>query len=424
MTDKNDDSQAWLAGQFAASGDENTPSENEQPPTVEATSGSLQRVWSIDNDLALRRPQLPAGSGYAWGLTPGGAQVPDPAAAEPSSLVPPTVTPPVAAVDREAPAPPPPPGIRPLPAPVPGVRAFYPEPSVISGQVPPAAPSASAAALGPILSAAGPPATPAPGADSSQPVPSTSVDVPPASVPPVRPVTSSPAEVESTSSIPTIEEVLDSPSPRRAAREAAILEAAAREAAAREATLRREAPPESARSFDQTGEPLAVHQPDESAQVAAALNARPISEGLPATPFPNSEHPNSGPERSQPVPLNARESSHPTVSPFGDPHAPVFIDEAAQESTAANAKMSRSTDAQQPGSAPQVPVLVPSTDPAAQAGVWREGDEAAASGAMGPRSSSANADDTPKPRNQRVVLFVLIGLVVALGLVLAANFLL
>ena len=438
MTEKNDDPKAWLAAQFAASGDDNPPSESEQPPSVEAASDSSRRVWSIDNDLPLRRPQLPTGSGYAWGLTPSGGQVPDaPAAGEPSSPVPPAVTSPgapVAAVDREAPAslPPasPPPEERPLPVPI--VRAFYPEPSAAAtGQVPPVSPSASASpsavAAGPTPSAAGPPSASASGGDSAQPVPSSTIGIRPAPVPREQSVANSPAEVASTTSIPTIEEVLDSPSPRRAAREAASLEAAAREAAAREATLRGESQPELTRPSDQTGEPLSTRQLDEFAPAAAVPATAPLSAEFPHTQFPVSELPNPGRERSQPDPLNAGESSHPTVTPIDDRPAPVFVDsvdEDSRESTEANAQKSRSGDTQQPGSAQQFPLLFTSTDPAAPAGDWRAGDQAADPGATDRRSSSAGAEGAPKPRNQRIVLFVLIGLVIALGLVLAANFLL
>ena len=417
MTEKNDDPKAWLAAQFAASGDDNPPSESEQPPSVEAASDSSRRVWSIDNDLPLRRPQLPTGSGYAWGLTPSGGQVPDaPAAGEPSSPVPPAVTSPgapVAAVDREAPASPPP-EERPLPVPI--VRAFYPEPSAAAtGQVPPASPSSaslSAVATGPTPSAAGPPSASAFGGDSAQPVPSSTIDISVALVPREQSVANSPAEVASTTSIPTIEEVLDSPSPRRAAREAAALEAAAREA-----TLSGESQAESTRPSDQTGGSLSTRQLDEFAPAAA----------VPATAPLRAELPNPGPERLQPAPLNAGESSHPTVTPIDDRHAPVFVDsvdEDSRESTEANAKKSRSGDTQQPGSAQQSPLLFTSTGPAAQAGDWRAGDQAAAPGVTDRRSSGAGAEGAPKPRIQRIVLFVLIGLVIALGLVLAANFLL
>ena len=484
MTHKDDDPGQWLAAQFAPKGDEAGTTDDSQPsrrasnddsPTPDpagAAPGESPRTTQFGkNSLPLRRPVLPTGGGYTWGLTPGGGVGPD-GSVPPARPYP--EPPPVAAVSTPA-SRPSFPEAKPAsvandanhandandanhandandantaadtqaddatgrpPEPDNG-HGLLPEPPASVTVAPPSAAPVSPAPVSP----APPPALMAPGFSaptfsaptfsaptfSAQPLAHPAPSDPAPSVPApsdTAPSDTAPSDPAPSDAIPTIQEVLDSPSPRRAAREAAAREAAAHAAAARSGGgTPPQLPPAPAETAVRPPAPVIV--PAEPGVPVEPIDPAPP---IPATGFAASGGPAPSSDvdvpsgtttaemralfgelsedtRALPASQNSREHPPAESAPSDAPSAYVF-DPNAQffvgQSSSSQVNAPRSTgDATDPASGPL-------------AGDW-------------PKQANyqQQSDQRPKgPRNQRVVLFVLLGLVVVLGVVLAVNLLL
>ena len=442
MTHKDDDPGQWLAAQFASKGDDagtaddSSPArranndDSPAPDPAGAEPGESPRINQFGkNSLPLRRPVLPTGGGYTWGLTPGGGAGPD-ASVPPARPYP--VLGPVAAVSTAA------------------SRPFFPEatPPAVANSAPVAADTQADEATGrtpkpdnehgvlpePPASAAVAPPSPAP--VSSAPAPSLTA-----------PSFSAPTDPASSDAIPTIQEVLDSPSPRRAAREAAAREAAAHAAAARSSGETPPQPPPAA---------TAVRPP--SPIIVPVERAVPIEPIAPAPPIPATGFATSGgvaptsnvdvpsgtttaemralfgelseETRALPAPPDSREhlpvESAPSDAPAAyvfDPNTQFFVDQSSSSRGNAPRDSGVGTDPASGSIAMDWPKQASYQKPSYQ----KQGNQKQSKQQQSEQQQSKQQqrDPTPKePRNPRLVLFALLGLVVVLGVVLAANFVL
>ena len=447
MTHKDDDPGQWLAAQFASKGDD-AGTADDSPPTrrvgnddsstpdpAGAAPGESPRINQFGkNSLPLRRPVLPTGGGYTWGLTPGGGAGPDTSvpAARPYS-----VPGPVAAVST------------------PASRPFFPE------ATPPAAANIAVVAadtqadeatdrapesdnehgLLPELPASTPVALPSAAPVSPAPAPDL-----------IAPNFSAPTDAVPSEAIPTIQEVLDSPSPRRAAREAAAREAAAHAAAVRSSG---ETPPQPAPA---PAAPAATAVRPPAPAIVPAETGMPTEPIAPASPIPATGFATSGgvaptsnvdvpsgtttaemralfgelseETRALPAPPDSREhlpaESAPSDAPSAyvfDPNTQFFVDQSSSSRGNAPRDSGVGTDPASGSIAMDWPKQASYQKPSYQ----KQGNQKQSKQQQSEQQQSKQQqrDPTPKePRNPRLVLFALLGLVVVLGVVLAANFVL
>ena len=446
MTHKDDDPGQWLAAQFASKGDD-AGTADDSPPTrrvgnddsstpdpAGAAPGESPRINQFGkNSLPLRRPVLPTGGGYTWGLTPGGGAGPDTSvpAARPYS-----VPGPVAAVST------------------PASRPFFPE------ATPPAAANIAVVAadtqadeatdrapesdnehgLLPELPASTPVALPSAAPVSPAPAPDL-----------IAPNFSAPTDAVPSEAIPTIQEVLDSPSPRRAAREAAAREAAAHAAAVRSSG---ETPPQPAPA------PAAPAVRPPAPAIVPAETGMPTEPIAPASPIPATGFEASGgvapssnvdvpsgtttaemralfgglaeETRALPVPPDSREyppsESAPPNAPGAyvfDPNTQFFVDQSPSSQANALRNSGEATDPASGSMAMDWPKQASYQQPNNQKQGKPKQSKQKQQQSDQQQPDQQQRDPTRKePRNPRVVLFVLLGLVVVLVVVLAVNFVL
>ena len=461
MTHKDDDPGQWLAAQFASKGedagtaDDSPPTRrvsNDDSPTPDpagAAPGESPRINQFGkNSLPLRRPVLPTGGGYTWGLTPGGGAGPDASvrAARPYS-----VPGPVAAVSTPASRPFFPDATPPAVANIAGVAAdtqadeatgrtpesdnehgLLPEPPASATVAPPSAASVSPEPA-PALTT---PSFTAPGFTAP------GFSAPSFSAP--TPSDPAPANAAPSEAIPTIQEVLDSPSPRRAAREAAAREAAAHAAAARSSgETSPQPPPAPAATAVRPPSPIIVPAepavPIESVAAASPIPATGFAASGGVAPSSNVDVPSgtttaemralfgelSEETRAVPVPPDSREhppaesapADAPAVYEF-NPNTQFFVDQSSSSQANAPRNSGEATNPASASTAMDWPKQASYQQPSSQKQAKQK------QGKQKP-SKQQQSDQTSKgPRNQRVVLFVLLGLVVVLGVVLAVNFVL
>ena len=472
MTHKDDDPGQWLAAQFASKS-EDAGTADDSPPTrrvgnddsstpdpAGAAPGEAPRINQFGKSrLPLRRPVLPTGGGYTWGLTPGGGAGPD-ASVPPARPDP--VPGPVAAVSTPASRPFFPEATPPAAANIAAVAAdkqadeatarttgsdnehrLLPEPPASATVVPPSPASVSPApAPGPTAPSLAAPGLSAPGFSAP------GLSAPAFSVP--TPSDQAPSNAAPSEAIPTIQEVLDSPSPRRAAREAAAREAAAHAASARSSGETSPQPAPAATAVRPPAPAIVPAEPGMPMEPIAAASPIPVtgfaaSGGVP--PSSNVDVPSgtttaemralfgelSEETRVLPVPPDSRDhppaESVPPNAPGAyvfNPNTQFFVDQSP--SSQANAPRN-SGDATNPASGSTTmdwPKQASYQQPSYQKkGKQKQGKQSKQQQSDQQQSDQQQSDQTSKgPSNQRVVLFVLFGLVVVLGVVLVVNFVL
>ena len=467
MTHKDDDPGQWLAAQFASKS-EDAGTADDSPPTrrvgnddsstpdpAGAAPGEAPRINQFGkNSLPLRRPVLPTGGGYTWGLTPGGGAGPD-ASVPPARPDP--VPGPVAAVST------------------PASRPFFPEAK------PPAAANIAAVAADTQADEATARTTESDNEHGLLPEPPASATVAPrsaASVSPAPALTApspaapglsapafsaptpsdpAPSDAAPSEAIPTIQEVLDSPSPRRAAREAAAREAAAHAAAARSSgeTSPQPAPAAAATTVRPPAPAIVSAEPGMPAEPIVAASPIPVtgfaaSGGVP--PSSNVDVPSgtttaemralfgelSEETRASPVLPDSRDhppaESVPPNAPGAyvfNPNTQFFVDQSPSSQANAPRNLGDATNPASGSTTMDWPKQASYQQPSYQKkGKQKQGEQSKQQQSdqqqsKQQQSKRQQSDQTSKaPRNQRVVLFVLLGLVVVLGVVLVINFVL
>ena len=407
-TKPDDDPAAWFAAQLAASADEGSITDSSQPVTPESEalgSGNTPVAaprpsqTGIDRNLPLRRPVLPSANSFTWGLSPSGAggAHPDGDANTGEDGVAAATAAPIP--DTSTPAAP----VRPFfPAPVAAPPALSESPDSRAAQVASVPPVSAARPVYPVY------------------------PVPPVSAPgDVSGAATSPDIAALTAAIPTIQEVLDSPSPRRAAREAAAREAALREASERGASIQPQPQPQSklqpedARAPQLDSQPESTHEPVSAFDGASREASGVASDGsatespAPAAAFPTMAD------------IAARRAAIlRSAKPLSTP--PLAATELTSDSPREEPPLAAAASLGQSFFSPSTPLFL--SDAAVPP--ERVGADAItaipaplASNAGGTLGVIPNQDETKPARNQRLIVIVLIGLVVVLIGVVAFNLL-